>query len=445
MLFRSNVAVGNYNLVAYKMQQCTGEIEYTINLTAGTSSNRNTISLQSHWFTDSYQSDENLYNLQLWATSYATVQSMAAEVISNLQAKGVLLQTTLNNDLPSTYITRGSRNRGIVSLDVMNTKSTSSAYLEIKEKAVEGGVETVRTEPISNLPLNQTTSLNLDLKDSYEATINLYVNNKKVDNVYINDGTWSTDYDKSTTSINSFTVQNEGVVNNSTEEYRLMRNVSFSATTKDYVTAYKTVGTKCKSLSLSSYKSLKFTANATGASSVTITLISSNITNWNEQYTYTVNLSGNQEYAVSLSKFISSKYNTPVNANSITAVSFAFNNGKKGVNTNMSVSLSKARFSTSVVTSVEQESSLSVSPNPNNGKFTATFNSITTEPVQLQVIELSTGRVVSSVNYNAQKGSNVVSINLQNNAKYVSSGMYILNITSDNQSFKPAKLVITNR
>ena len=40
-----NITVNGYSLMAYKIKQRTGEIEFAVNLSAGTAANRSTISL----------------------------------------------------------------------------------------------------------------------------------------------------------------------------------------------------------------------------------------------------------------------------------------------------------------------------------------------------------------------------------------------------------------
>ena len=94
-----NITVNGFNLMAYKVKQKTGETEYAINLSAGTHTGSNTISLQSNWFTDSYVQDEKLYNFQLWAVSYDMVTAMAKDIITKLQTNGGVNSVT-NADLP---------------------------------------------------------------------------------------------------------------------------------------------------------------------------------------------------------------------------------------------------------------------------------------------------------------------------------------------------------
>ena len=429
------INVRGHHLVAYKVQQCTGEIEYAINLSAGTSANRNTISLQSKWFTDDYQQDDNLYNFQLWAVSYDMAKSMANDILQKLEANGAITQVNAANDLPAAYVSKGNRNENTISLTIQNNTTATSGYFELKEKLTETSNETTKIVPIANLAANQST-VQLNVKDAYEATISLYINNSKTDMLYLNDGTWSNSYSGST-KINSFTVAADGNANANTDEYRLMRNVSFDATTKDYFSVYKTIGTDCNALDISSYKSFKFTANAVGAGSVTITLVSSNITNWKDQYSYTMSLNGNQEYAISLANFKSTKYNTLVNSNSLNAVSFSFNNNR-GVPVAMNVNLSKARFSKlDVINNSLSATTLGVYPNPTTGKFTVAFTSDAAQPLVLKVVEAATGKTVKTMFINATKGTNSIAVENR-----LANGLYIVTLDGDDVKYNPAKLMV---
>lgn len=107
----------------------------------------------------------------------------------------------------------------------------------------------------------------------------------------------------------------------------------------------------------------------------------------------------------------------------------------------MTVNLSKVRFSNTAMASNTDETTVKLSPNPSNGKFSTTFNSTATEDVVINVVELATGRIIGTQSHKATKGNNVVNINLNTKAQ-VAAGMYIINIKGDSQSFKPAKLMV---
>ena len=66
---------------------------------------------------------------------------------------------------------------------------------------------------------------------------------------------------------------------------------------------------------------------------------------------------------------------------------------------------------------------------------------IAQQNVIINVIEIASGRIVKTItSYTAQKGNNDVVVDMKN--ANVSDGLYIVNIASNSQSFKPAKLMV---
>ena len=435
-----NVTVNGFNLMAYKVRQRTGEVEYAVNLSAGTAANRSSISLQSNWFTDSYQQDEKLYNFQLWAVSYDMVTSMATDIITKLQANGTVNNVT-NADLPKAYISKGSRKGTDLTVTVNNNTAATSGYFELHEKANENATTTTRQVAFT-VAANTATNVTIPVRDNYEGDIYVYLNNKLTDLVYLADGTWALDYNKATTTISKFDVSNEATITNNSNEARLFRNVAVTGVSKDYITVYKTMMGGGLEQNVSSYKSLMFTANATGAASVTVTLVKKSITDWKNQYTYTIALDGNKEYGINLNQFKSNKYSNAIDANDITAVNFSFNSSR-GVPTNMSINLSKARFAATSIATDVTAGAVSIYPNPaTGGKFTTQFNSELAQPMVLKVIETSTGKVVKTQFINATKGNNAVAVTLGNEQ---ANGLYIVTLETDGVKYNAAKLMVNKK
>ena len=437
-----NVFVKGYSLVAYKIRQKTGELEYAINLSAGTSVSRNTISLQSHWFTDNYQTDEVLYNFQLWAVSYEMVQSMASDIIGKLQSNGVVVAVG-NTAITKTFISKGGRKSTNIQFTLHNNSTDTIGYFELREKA---------SEPFNNnqiivkqIPFlakaNNISSFSIPVSDKYEHNIYVYLNNKLVDLVFFADGTWTLDYNNANTNINSFNVVNESNATVKNDEYRLFRNVTVSGTTKDYITVYKTMMGGGIEQNVSDYKSLLFNASAIGAGTVKITLVKKSIVNWNDQYSYTTTLSSNNEYGINISDFKSTKYTSSLNADDIVSVSFSFINSR-GVMTNMNIALSNVRFGNSEFIAPALNV-MSIKPNPTTGTFIISFVSDIAQPLVLKVIELSTGRVVKTNFINAMKGTNEAKLMLESNK--LNSGTFIVTLEGDNINFNPAKLLFLNK
>ncbi|MCX6210003.1 MAG: PKD domain-containing protein, partial [Bacteroidetes bacterium] len=435
-----NITVNGFSLMAYKVKQRTGETEYAINLSAGTAANRNSISLQSNWFTDSYQQDEKLYNFQLWAVSYEMVTAMAKDIISKLQANGAV-NTVTNADLPKAYVSKGSRKGTDLTVTVNNNTAATSGYFELHEKANENAATTTRQVAFT-VAANSATNVTIPVKDNYEGDVYVYLNNKLTDLVYLADGTWNLDYNKQTTTISKFDVVNESNLTTTSNEHKLFRNVNVTGTTKDYITIYKTMMGGGLEQNVANYKSIMFNANAIGAGKVQVTLVKKSITNWKEQYTYTLDLDGAKEYGINLNQFKSSKFNDVINANDIVAVNFSFSNSR-GVSTTMNINLSKARFTSTTIATDVTANAINVYPNPSTGKFNVGFTSETAQPLVLKVVETATGKIVKTQFINATKGANQTAVQLDNITS--TNGLYIVTLEGDNTKYNAAKLMVNKR
>jgi hypothetical protein len=211
----------------------------------------------------------------------------------------------------------------------------------------------------------------------------------------------------------------------------LNRNFTTKAQNKDYVSIYKTMMGGGIEQNVVAYNSLLFSANTVGASSVKITLIKKSITNWNDQYSYTATVNDSKDFAIALNSFKSSKFNTAINANDITAVNFSFITARNTA-TNMTVNLSKVRFSTATANTASSETLnvVSVYPNPTMGRFTTTFTSNSAQPLVLKVTDVATSRVVKTQFIGATKEENIHQLNVEN---VVVNGMYIITISGDNR------------
>jgi hypothetical protein len=432
-----NITVNGFNLVAFKLRQRTGETEYAINLSAGTAANRNSISLQSNWLTDSYQQDEKLYNFQLWAVSYEMVTAMATDIIAKLQLNGTVNTVTIA-DLPKAYISKGSRVGTNLTVTVKNNTANTSGYFEFKEKANEvmSDAQIITRQIPFTVNANGTCNVTVPVSDSYEGNIYVYLNNKLTDLVYLSDGTWSLNYNKQTTSISKFDITNESNVTTNSNELRMFRNVAVTGVSKDYITIYKTMMGGGLEQNISAFKSLLFTANTTGTDSVTVILVKKSIIDWKNQYTYTMELDGDKEYGIYLNQFTSKSNSSNIDANDITAVNFSFNNST-GVPKNMNISLSKARFASASIATDISVNTIGIYPNPTIGKFTTSFTSTNNQSLVLKVTEAATGRVVKTQFINATKGSNQVAVDHN-----LASGLYIVTLEGDNVKLRVAKLII---
>ena len=340
------------------------------------------------------------------------------------------------------YISKGQRKATDLSLTIQNNTTSTSGYFQIEEKANENANSTTRKIPFT-VAANGSTTLSVPVKDYYEGSMYVYLNNNLTDVVYLADGTWSLDYDKTKTTINKFNVINEGNYSSKSNEYRLMRNVEMVGTTKNYISIYKTMMGGGLEQDVTAYQDLKFNVNAVGTTNLRVTLVKKGITNWDDQYSYTMSVDGlDKEYKVSLTQFKSSKYATSIKADDITAVNFSFIN-PTGTAAVLSANMSKVRFVNNTIPTEVVVEQIGIYPNPSTGRFTTKFTSNSSQALILKVYEAATGRLIKQQIIVAYSGDNQVNINLTETQSTIADGLYIVTLQGDEQRYQPAKLIIT--
>jgi hypothetical protein len=254
------------------------------------------------------------------------------------------------------------------------------------------------------------------------------------------DGSWNVDYNKNNTVVNNFKITNDTTPSNiSTNALPVFRNISIDATTSDYIAAYKLLKGGGAEQDLRAYKSLKFTAKATGAN-MRITLVKNSITNWNEQYSYYLPISttGN-EYSINLSDFTSTT-NKAFSANDITTIIFSFEVGT-GKSTQVNASISKVSFTKQTATGINtiETKNVQLYPNPSKGRFVASFRAEVPSNVTLKVLDANTGRQILCKNIHTVKGENNVNVELNQS---INTNMYILSIEGISDKYLPKKLLV---
>ncbi len=439
----SAVNINNINFVQYKLQQKDGSTEYAISFSAGKNVSSSFYEIQSKWLTENYSGLDTMFNFQIWGVNPQVVKSMVKDILNNLNSSAPYYQLTYA-PIPQTYIMSHRRNQSAMNVTIKNNTSATTANLQVTEYLNELSAATPsKTIPVTINP-NGITTVSFDMADHYQADIKMLdANNNTInDEVYSNDGPWDISYNNATTSIQQFTIANDGIMP-ANDEYRLFRNVTLKATTSDYVSVYKLLKAAGMPRDISTYNNLQFTANATGAGSLKITFVKNSIIDWNNQYSVTIPAKqGTQEYSINYADLLSNGLNG-IDAGDVTAITISFivNNS----NTALNASISNARLvkSTTVITPTV-DTKMTVYPNPVvNGTFSCSFKSTRAEALILKVIETGTGRVLHTQTINTVVGNNTALISL-NKASFFSANNYIVTLQGDYSKYDLQKIVIKN-
>jgi hypothetical protein len=440
LLGMENFTLNGLTFVRYTLLQPNGHIEYASSFSIGMKLGRNSFSFQSNWLNKDYIPEETLYNIQVWsATPYLAVD-ITLEILNKLNKIMPVQAAYQGSELPKSYIISGKREGQNINFSINNNTSSTIGYFQIEERQSEKSISTTTRKVPVFVTANGKSTTAIPVSDSYESTISLYLNNKLQDVVFMADGSWNIDYNKNNTVVNNFKITNDTTPSNiSTNVLPIFRNVSIDATTSDFVAAYKLLKGGGAEQDLRAYKSLKFTAKASGAN-MRITLVKNSIANWNEQYSFSLPISttGN-EYSINLSDFTSTT-NKAFTANDITTIIFSFEIGT-GKSTQVNASISKVSFTKQTATGINTIDTKNVQlyPNPSKGRFVASFRAEVPSTVTLKVLDANTGRQILSKNIHTVKGENNVNVELNQS---INTNMYILSIEGISDKYLPKKLLV---
>ena len=438
-----NVMVNGISLVRYDLKNTSGVNEYAISFVIGAKSGRNSYTVQSTWLNKDYASDEVMYNIQLWAVNTGLLMDMATDVLTRLKASLPIDVITSNATLPKTYVTIGKREGTNLNLAITNNQTVNSGYFEISETAHEQGISTTRKVPFT-LDASGKSNVSIPVSDNYEASIGLYLNNQLQDLVFMADGTWGYDYNKATSTVKEFNISNDANINKAdTANFMLFRNMQLTATSPDYISIYKVLRGAGAAQNLSDFKTFQFNASGEGTN-LHVTLVKNGITNWADQYSYTLPLTkDNKDYKISLSDFTSTATKEKIDASDLTMALFSFEVASAR-NSSINGSISAAAFTKEDIAynNSLQSKEIAVFPNPSSGRFNAIFKSDKTNELTLKVTNASTGKLMFTKTVNAVKGENKVQVDITDQSLV---NICVLTLEGANTKYEPKKVIINKQ
>jgi hypothetical protein len=347
------------------------------------------------------------------------------------------VSTVTAASVPATYVVSGGREGVNLNLNIFNQTTSKSGYFILQDNANEVSNNLVSRQVPFTIDANGRTTVSIPMNDLYESTISMYIDGTLKDVLYMNDGTWSIGYDKSTTSISSFAVNNDASRVYNADEYTLFRNVEVKGNSSDYVSVFKLLRGGAAAADITPYKTLKFTAG--GGYTLRVMLIKNSIANWADQYYTDIKLDdAKKDYWVSLNSLVSAASKDKINANDVTTVVFAvLVNGK---NSAINTTLSNVSFTKDDITYLNNLTSKEVQlyPNPATSRtFNASFYSNQAAQLTLRVTDVN-GRTIFSKPVSAVKGLNVVPVEL----KAGTNGIHIVTVDGADGKYNTKKIVL---
>jgi choice-of-anchor A domain-containing protein len=430
-----------FDMLRFNMKYEDGHEENIISFSAGTKAGRNSFTIQSNWLKNDYVTEDDMYNFQVWGVSTDILGEIAQKILEQLSTMAPLEQPYIVKPLPKTFIMGANNDGGEIKLNLQNSGPNVSGYFTVFESANEKSVLVTKKNIPYTISSSSNTIIKLPVSDVYESTIKMYLNDSIVDEIFISDGAWNTDYMAANTAVNQFDIMNDPkrVV---TDEYPVFRNIHLEASTNTYISAYKLLRGGGISKDLTGFKTFKFTAS--GNSVLNITLVKSSINKWDDQYTIHIPISTDaKEYHVDLNDFISTATKDKINPNDINSIVFTMGS-TNGTITNINTTLSNISFSKESMSYLEslQSKSILVYPNPASGKFYCVFNSDRVMDANLVITDAYSGIKLFTKTISIEKGENKIPLDISSSYQTASGGICVISIKNSETTYSSKKLII---
>lgn len=423
-----SVEIGGFHFLRTLLNPEKGLNEYAISFSVGIGSGNKPLGLQSAWLLEDYKAFPEHFNFQFWSADGKLLQTLIQDLLDKLQAQRNLTQIT-QVSVPEILVTKGYRNPnepGKVTLKILNQSEAKEANISYEAKVSETSDEIITQQLTLPLPSKGLHTLTLDMKDYAEAAVFLGNGNQSTDYIFDSDGLWNY-YLPEGSSLNGFSVSNSST-QDSTANYPLLRKVDLSAQTSQYATVYRTIRGGGIPADLSGYEFLSFTAKGSGV--LTIRLIKKSVEKFEDHYTLSVPLSGDEsQIQVALKDFVSSGNPQRLEASDLVMISFT-NEGLSNTGL-VELALDKVRFTNSKEITAPADQEAFVYPNPFVDKTNVVFKTRNGGDMILAVYHLATGNLVHEENISTVAGENRKELILD---QAVKDGFYVLKISSVTES-----------
>ncbi|TAE81058.1 MAG: choice-of-anchor A family protein [Bacteroidetes bacterium] len=426
--------IAGYNFIRYLLQQEDGSMEFGTSFVVGYSKNKEGYSLQTNWLLGDLIGEDTLYNFQVWAANPVDADKLVTDIITKLKASS-LREPITSSTAPAMFIIQGSRNGENLKLQINNAGANATGRLEVEVQENEQSSFTNFTKNIS-IVSGEENWIDVKVDDGYEYSIKLIVNDVIHDVVYMADGNWSLDYDKTYTTINAFNVTNEPNRIYIPKNLSVYRMASVQATSDDYISLYKGIRQGNAVTDLTSYSHVSFFAKGKGK--VVVQINRDSIANPKAQFKHEILLTEEgKQFTISLADFTSDIIKTPFNPNDVRLINFS-HGYDENVGTSMSLTVGNLSFiksSTGLLSSSKIVQQVSVMPNPNYGTFALAFSASKTEQIKYVLTDIM-GRIVGSGVIDAYAGNNSFQLQMEQ-----TKGLYFLTLESQHQKYQTVKII----
>ncbi|WP_139958737.1 DUF6923 family protein [Flavicella sediminum] len=433
----STIEIREQKFIKTLIRNIDGSLEFILSLSAKSINDNANFGIESHWNLDKYEQNIPYYNFQIWSNSLDDLLNLGEEVVNLLDAKKPVTSYT-NSTPPTVFVRKGNYHNGKLDLQIVNTNRSNTVVFDGGVRATETAiVENVNTS--IDLEGNYISNIEVDAGSLFDIGFRIGDGIETPDDLFMSDGPWGYDDAAASTTVTKYEV-NISEEEFKDGEYPVERNISLTATTSDYIAAFRALTPKFIPLDFSSYNSLQLKAKGTG--SLIIRLVKESVSDWESQYKTTIDLTENLKgYSILLSDF-ESITGESIEVNDVTSIVFTMLS-EEGVEEIKQMDLQQLRFSTNTelsVAAINGENGVNqpiAVPNPMALSTQIQFTAAQSETVLLEVYN-QLGALVNQQEFKATSGKNEI----QFNKASLASGLYFCKIKSSVTPYKAIKLLI---
>jgi hypothetical protein len=429
----STMEINGQSFIKSIIKNSDGTHEFVLSLSAKMINNGTNFAIESHWNLDQYEQGVSFYNFQIWTNSIDDLFLLSQEVLNLLEAQN-LISAYNTTKPPPVFVRKGKYLNGALDLDIINVNATEAINFDANFRTTEtSSFDNMNAE--INLFEQYRTNMLLETGALFDIGFRIGDGIATPDDLFMSDGPWGIDYLQEGTTLDTYTILPNDFSYDTTD-FPIERNVVLKATTNNYIAAYRALTPRFKAVDLSQYNGLEFSAHGTGE--LEITFVKASVSNWEEQYKNTITLNNtSQSYMLPISSF-EAESGTNLELTDVVTIVFTMTS-LNGTTTLKELTLENLRLTQNLYPLediIQEDTSLIASTNPLTTSTTIQFTTVQTETVQLLVYDLL-GKIVYQTQHTTKPGKNEISLKRD----YISSGIYICKIISEQTLFNTLKLI----
>ena len=412
-----------------------GTKEFVLSFSGKLKNNDANFGIESHWNIDKYEAGATFYNFQIWTNTIDDLFTLGEETLELFDIQKPISDFN-NSTPPPVFVKKGVYKNGALELELINVSRSKTIVIDAGFKRTETSETEYFNETIE-LEAGYITNLKIETGNIFDIGFRIENDsNRTPDDVFMSDGVWGKDDSPEGTTVTNFEItQNESLYAGT--GYKVERDIALKATTNSYVSAYRSFTPTFKTVDLSEYNALEF--SATGNSDVEITIVKEGIDQWENQFKKTVKLTEEKnDFVISLDHFKSLTVN---NFDLSDVVSIVFTMSSDGVTTvEKELAIKDLVFTQktlSVDNNVVEEGETVLYPNPMKLSTELSFYSEVEARSKLEVYNI-TGALLKRTYFDTKFGNNKISLEKEK----LSAGLYFVKLSNNNKTYKTKKLII---